>query len=53
MGLQGSPASFSRLMDKVLLNVPNCVTFIDDVLVHSATWDSHLTHLNMTLSQFA
>jgi transposase InsO family protein len=53
MGLQGSPASFSRLMDKVLLDVPNCVTFIDDVLVHSKTFQDHVAHLETTLSRFA
>ena len=53
MGLQGSPASFSRLMDKVLLDVPNCVTFIDDVLVHSSTRAEHPEHLETVLSRFA
>jgi transposase InsO family protein len=53
MGLQGAPSSFSRLMDKVLLDVPNCVTFIDDVLLHSKDFDDHLKYLDTALSRFA
>ena len=51
MGLQGSPASFSRLMDKVLFDTPNTVTFIDDILVHSKTQDEQMRHLDTVFSR--
>jgi hypothetical protein len=35
MGLQGSPASFARLMDFVMTGVKGIITYIDDILVHS------------------
>jgi hypothetical protein len=45
MGLQGSPASFSRLMEYVMRGVAGVLTYIDDVLVHTPNHDDHLTQL--------
>ena len=45
MGLHGSPASFSRLMDHVMQKVKGVITYIDDLLIHSHTHDQHLTNL--------
>jgi hypothetical protein len=53
MGLQGAPASFSRLMDKVLLDVDCAVAFLDDCLVHSKTWAGHLEDVDLVFSRFA
>jgi hypothetical protein len=44
-GLMGAPASFSRLMDVLLADAENVLTYIDDVLVHSQTHKQHLKHL--------
>jgi hypothetical protein len=41
----GAPASFSRLMDVLLADAENVLTYIDDVLVHSQTHEQHLKHL--------
>jgi hypothetical protein len=41
MGLLGCPASFQRLMEGVLLDIPNVLVCIDDLLVHT---DSHEKH---------
>jgi hypothetical protein len=35
MGLQGSPASFARLMDYVMLGILGVLTYIDNMLVHN------------------
>jgi hypothetical protein len=40
-----APASFSRLMDVLLADAENVLTYIDDVLVHSQTHKQHLKHL--------
>ena len=45
MGLTGCPASFARLMDIVMRDVPNVITYIDDVLVHSCDKEIHLDDL--------
>jgi hypothetical protein len=44
-GLMGAPASFSRLMDVLLADAENVLTYIDDGLVHSQTHEQHLKHL--------
>ena len=46
MGLTGAPASFSRLIDAILRDTENVITFIDDVLVHSRNHSEHLAHLS-------
>jgi len=53
MGLMGSPSTYSRLMDKVLLDLPQAIAFIDDVLVHSKDADTHIGHLDEVLARFA
>ena len=52
MGLQGSPASFARLMDYVMQGLHSVLTYIDDVLVHSQTHEAHLKHLEAALLRF-
>ena len=42
MGLMGCPASFARLMDMVMRNLPNVITYIDNVLILSGTDELHL-----------
>ena len=42
-GLQGAPATFQRLMDKVLQGLESyAATYIDDLVIHSSTWEEHL-----------
>ena len=47
----GAPASFSRLMDLIMSDAENIITYIDDVLVHSATHALHIKHLSSALSR--
>ena len=49
MGLQGSPASFSRLMDYCMRGLANVLTYIDDVLVHTK---GHARHLEVLRNVF-
>lgn len=46
-GLVNAPASFQALMTKVLkdLNWKTCLVYVDDILVFSRSFDSHLQHL--------
>ena len=44
-GLTGAPSSFQRLMDKIFRDIPFVTTYIDDVLLHSATEELHQHHL--------
>ncbi|KAL2103054.1 hypothetical protein ACEWY4_002222 [Coilia grayii] len=45
-GLHGAAATFQRLMDQVLRGAEDyAAAYIDDVVVHSSTWEEHMAHL--------
>ena len=48
-GLMGAPASFSRLMELIMADAENIITYIDDILVHSKTHSDHLQHIETAL----
>jgi hypothetical protein len=49
MGLQGSPALFTRLMDFVMMGVKGIITYIDDILMHSRDHEQHLKTIEEVL----
>ena len=49
MGLQGSPASFARLMDHIMRGIDGVLTYIDDVLIHSKGPEEHERVLEQAL----
>jgi len=51
-GLAGCPATFSRLMDAVVKDLPFCLSYIDDSLVHSKDLTSHCQHLKAVFERF-
>ena len=52
MGLQGSPASFARLMDHVVRGLKEIIAYIDDVLAHSKDHEGHLLTLRGLFMRF-
>ena len=46
-GLQGSPASFARLIDYVMRDLPNVITYIDNVLGHALDHKKQLVLLEL------
>ena len=46
-GLCNAPATFSRLMNRVLagLHWETCLFYLDDIIVFSSTWEKHLARL--------
>ena len=49
-GVHGAPATFQRLMDRVLRpHQAYSSAYIDDIIVFSVTWDEHLQHLGAVL----
>jgi hypothetical protein len=43
-GLCGAPAAFSRLMDTIMEGASNVITYLDNVLIHSATHEAQIAH---------
>ena len=51
MGLLGCPASFQRLMEKVLDKIKNIIVFIHDVIIHTASHEHLLKVLDDVLQR--
>ena len=51
-GLCNAPATFQRLMDRVLkdLKWSECLVYIDDIVIFGRTFDEHLCHIANVLS---
>ncbi len=54
-GVTNGPATYCRLVDKVLKDIPptEALSFIDDGVVHSDGLDTHLRNLDKTLRAYA
>lgn len=52
-GLTNSPATFQRLMDRVLtgLNWCSCIVYLDDIIVFGRTLHEHNNNLSLVLAQ--
>ena len=49
-GLASAPATYIRLMRKVLKDVDNVVCYFDNIFVISQDWESHLQHLRNVMT---
>ncbi|XP_071503098.1 uncharacterized protein [Diadema antillarum] len=49
IGLVNAPASLSRIMRDLLRGLSNVDNFIDDILIHTATFEEHIVTLNEVL----
>lgn len=50
-GLRNAGATFQRLMDSILGDLPFCVVYIDDILIFSASMREHLKHIREVLQR--
>ena len=52
-GLCNTPATFSRLMDRVLagLHWETCLFYLDNIIVFAATWEEHLACLRQVFER--
>ena len=50
-GLRNAGATFQRMMDMILGDLPFCTVYIDDILVFSRTVEDHLPHLRTILQR--
>ncbi|CAL9695804.1 unnamed protein product [Knipowitschia caucasica] len=52
-GMRNAPASFQRLVNTVLSGLSNCNAYLDDLILHSATWEEHMSILTKVFSRLA
>lgn len=52
-GMCNAPATFQRLVNIVLGDVPECCAYLDDVVIHSASWETHVNSLKAVFTRLA
>jgi len=50
-GLTNAPATFQRLMNKIISGIKGTGVYIDDVVVHTDDWDEHVATLRMVFER--
>ena len=51
-GLQGAPATFPRLVDRVIQGLDDfTAAYLDDIIVYSKTWTEHLQHIQQVMER--
>lgn len=50
-GLRNAGATFQRLMDGILGDLPFCVCYVDDILIFSDSQQEHILHLKAVLDR--
>ena len=51
-GLVNSGATLARRLRKLLADVPNVNMYVDDVIIHTRTWEEHLKSLKEVFNRF-
>lgn len=46
-GVRNAPATFQRIVNKVLAGVHGCEAYLDDIVVYSMSWDKHISTLRV------
>lgn len=52
-GLRNAPATFERLMNRVLAGLEGCSAYLDDVVMFSDTWEAHVQRLCAVFDRLA
>ena len=52
-GMKNAPATFQRMINKLLGRMEGCEAYIDDVVVYSDCWEDHMIRLRRVLAKFA
>ncbi|KII62053.1 Retrovirus-related Pol polyprotein [Thelohanellus kitauei] len=50
-GLCNAPSTFQRLMDNIFRDVKCCIAYLDDLLIFSSSYDSHLEDIKLCLDK--
>ena len=44
-GMKNASATFQRLMNRITRNLEGCIVYIDDIVIYSDNWETHLERL--------
>lgn len=50
-GLCNAPPTFQRAMNMMLSNTPNCLVYMDDIIIFSKNIEEHLQHLEIVFNK--
>ena len=51
-GLQGAPATFQRLMDRIVKGCEKfAAAYLDDLIIYSTSWSDHVSHVRTILQK--
>lgn len=52
-GLVNSPATFNKMMRKMLAGTEDIEHYVDDIMTHTVTWENHLRALRALLTRIS
>ena len=52
-GLRNAPATFQRLMNRVIGDMSGCAVYLDDVVVYSDSWEKHVERIEELFTRLA
>ena len=41
-GMKNAPATFQRLINRLIADIDGCEAYLDDVIIYNDTWENHL-----------
>lgn len=50
-GLRNAPATFQRLMNRVVSGLEGCAVYLDDVVIYSDSWEEHVCRVQALLER--
>lgn len=50
-GMQNSQATFTRLMNRCLANIPNVSVYIDDIVIYNESWEEHINSIEQVFQK--
>ena len=50
-GIANAPAIFQKIIDQVIAGIPNCIAYLDDILITGANEDEHFNTIEKILSR--
>jgi len=48
-GMKNAPATYQRMINKVIAGMKGCGTYVDDLVIYSDNWEEHLIQLRNLL----